>query len=83
MTFAVTSARRDAGRNRHGGLFRRGNSYITRVDGQRVPNLRYAYPPLFILSTSVRRANVPRTPLSPRCAAAYRRSLVHGIDGEP
>ena len=42
MTFAVTSARRDAGRNRHGEL-------SGRDKWQRVPNLRYAYPPLFIL----------------------------------
>ena len=83
MTFTVTSAPRDAAGTRHGELSGRGNSYITRVDGQRVPNLRYAYLPLFILSTSVRRANVPRTPLSLRSAATYGRSLVRGIDGEP
>jgi hypothetical protein len=43
MTFAVTSARRDAAGTGYGELSRRGNSHIMRVDGQHVPNLRYAY----------------------------------------
>jgi hypothetical protein len=39
MTFAVNRARRDAAGTGHGALSRRGNSYITRVDGQRVLGL--------------------------------------------